>query len=333
LLKRLDAIVTKGREDVPKEVHLQTRTLRYPMQSWVVADALDEHWLDSRIDAIRSGGKIDVQTKNITRFRLLLKTDANRLQFAIDGQPLLPRQDGEGLWPYDWPAEGTIHAVFAKREGRWEWLPQGSGPSIVGNLRKHPGSQGPIDDAFLDSFLVVTPTGKSKNSQFQTWVDFELAHFRNRWRALMRAELPEKRDLDFKPDEEQDIQNLILWGDPDSNALMGRVLEKTPVQFKDGKWTFGGQQFDGNRFVPVLVYPRRIERESYPKFLFKYLVLNSGLTFREGHDRTNSQQNPKLPDWAVIDIVKPPDSFAPGRIHDAGFFDEQWQLKSPPKVP
>ncbi len=56
------------------------------------------------------------------------------------------------------------------------------------------------------------------------------------------------------------------------------------------------------------------------------MVINSGLTFREASDRTNSLQNPKLPDWAVIDLAKDPDGEAPGGIAAAGFFTESWEL-------
>ncbi|MBC8138516.1 MAG: hypothetical protein H8F28_21760, partial [Fibrella sp.] len=42
----------------------------------------------------------------------------------------------------------------------------------------------------------------------------------------------------------------------------------------------------------------------------------------------NAQQRPRLPDWAVIDITTPPDKIAPGRIADAGFFDENWRFKT-----
>ena len=58
----------------------------------------------------------------------------------------------------------------------------------------------------------------------------------------------------------------------------------------------------------------------------KYVVLNSGPTFRDAHDQTNSQQNPKLPDWAIIDIHTPPDADHPGKIAAAGFFGEGWAL-------
>ena len=71
----------------------------------------------------------------------------------------------------------------------------------------------------------------------------------------------------------------------------------------------------------VLIYPNPLNPT-------KYVVINSGPTFREGHDRTNSLQNPKLPDWAVIDLSQPPDELAPGRIAAADFFDEDWQLQA-----
>jgi hypothetical protein len=121
--------------------------------------------------------------------------------------------------------------------------------------------------------------------------------------------------------------NIILWGDPDSNVAIKHALKSLPVSFADGKWKLGNVTYDGNQYVPALNYPTE------PGEFAEYIVLNSGLTFREGHDRTNSLQNPKLPDWAIIDMTQPPDAFAPGRIHDAGFFDEKWQLKSQPKGP
>jgi hypothetical protein len=315
LLKRLDAIVAKGRDGFPEEVHLQTRTLRYARQAWLVVDGLDEHWQDSRVDAVYSEGKIALQTKNIARFHLVGVAGS----YVIDGQTLPPR-----------PADAEIPA-FIKRDGRWHWEIQSELVSTTGELRKRPYCQGPIDDAFVEPFMVVTPSGKSKNAQFQAWVDFELAHLRDRWRALMRGELPEKRDVDFGTEDDKREINLVLFGDPDSNSVIARLLEKTPVAFAGGQWKFGEQSFDGDRYVPALIYPRRLQHDSY--YTFPYVVLNSGLTFREGHDRTNSQQNPKLPDWAIIDITQPPDAFTPGRIHDAGFFDEHWQLKSQPKAP
>ena len=58
----------------------------------------------------------------------------------------------------------------------------------------------------------------------------------------------------------------------------------------------------------------------------RYVVLNSGFTFREDN-ASNARQTPKLPDWAIVDITVPPSPLRVGRVVNAGFFGEQWELK------
>lgn len=45
-------------------------------------------------------------------------------------------------------------------------------------------------------------------------------------------------------------------------------------------------------------------------------------------DYTNSMQNPKLPDWAIVAVgpEAPATDEQPGHIEACGFFDEQWRL-------
>ena len=69
----------------------------------------------------------------------------------------------------------------------------------------------------------------------------------------------------------------------------------------------------------MLIFPNPLN----PK---KYVVLNSGFTFREGDYLTNAQMVPKLPDYAVIDVSQPVTSHAPGGVAAAGFFGEKWEL-------
>jgi hypothetical protein len=59
----------------------------------------------------------------------------------------------------------------------------------------------------------------------------------------------------------------------------------------------------------------------------RYVVLNSGFTFREYDYLNNARQVAKLPDYAIIDISKPITSRVPGEIAAAGFFNEHWELK------
>jgi len=266
-----------------RTAHLQTQTLRYNKVRWVEALRLNAHWQDSRISASHTGPSIGVLTKNIAAFKLRPKGSVRIV--TVDGAE------------FDLPGEpAEIH--FVKREGNW----------ILGEPDpggKRPGLQGPIDDAFMTPFLVVTPSGKTTAAR-QRWTAFELDHLRERWATLFRAQLPEKRDVDVTDDDIAN-KNLILWGDADSNMLIKKTAGKLPLR-----------KVDAASQINLMIHPNPLNPE-------RYVVLNSGPTFRPGHDRTNSQQNPKLPDWAVLDITQPPTDTAAGRVVDCGFFDERWK--------
>ena len=82
----------------------------------------------------------------------------------------------------------------------------------------------------------------------------------------------------------------------------------------------GSHSVSASTHVPVMIYPNPLAPKSC-------IILNSGLTFREAHDRTNSLQNPKLPDWAILDITQAPDAESAGKVVAADFFDAHWQVK------
>ena len=178
--------------------------------------------------------------------------------------------------------------------------------------------------AFLKRFLVVLPDGKSSSPAVDAWVAAESAHFLTRWRGLMRGDARVIKASEIKDViEAGKTQSLILWGTPESNSCLKQLAAALPVQWNAEKVGMGGQTFDAKTHVPLLTYPCLRS----PGF---EVVINSGLTFREAHDRTNSLQNPKLPDWAILDITQPPSAESAGKVVAADFFDEHWQVKSPP---
>ena len=317
LLDRLQAASAIGLNRKPREIHLQTRTLKYGLYRWLRIQRLDEHWLDSRIDAAIVGSdQLRVSTKNVAMFKLWPPIRLDGAKINIDGTDITVRRR---------IGDFAESATFVKVLDVWKQADEADLHSTP--MAKTYNLQGPIDDAFMWSFLVVVPTGKSRNAAFQSWCEAELSHFKNRWKALMRGELPVINDSDVDP-ALLPLKNIILWGDADSNSVVRHLQDQLPVKFSGNTWTLGATSYDANRFAPVCIFPF-IRKGHQPN----YIVLNSGLTFREGHDRTNSLQNPKLPDWAIIDMTQAPDAFAPGRIHDADFFDEKWQLKRQPKGP
>ena len=97
------------------------------------------------------------------------------------------------------------------------------------------------------------------------------------------------------------------------------MLSHLPLKWGPEGMVFGGQQFDPQQHVPVLIFPNPLN----PK---RYVVLNSGFTYREYDYLNNARQVPKLPDYAVLDIRKPANSRFPGGIVRAGFFGEKWEV-------
>jgi hypothetical protein len=197
------------------------------------------------------------------------------------------------------------------------------------DLRKGPGSCGPIDDAFKSKFLVVLPD-RSGNSPVDRWVEAEAARYLVRWRSLMRGDARVKRASEVAAKEIEDSAglHLILWGTPESNSLIAKALPGLPLAWDGEEVRVGEAVADAKTSVPVMIYPSPLS-----KFGSTYLVLNSGLTFREAHDKTNSLQNPKLPDWALLDITRAPDAEAAGKVVAADFFDERWRVRPRRKDP
>jgi hypothetical protein len=212
-------------------------------------------------------------------------------------------------------------AVQLVRDGiRWT-LRDGKLRDDHGELVKRHDLQGPIDDAFMDSFTFVRPTGKAANEDVGAWAKSELDRAIVQWRQVFRGEARVKDDTMIA---EEDIanSNLVLFGDPSSNAMLAKIADKLPIVWTAEAITAGERKFDAKHHALIAIYPNPIN----PK---RYVVLNSGFTFREYAQLNNARQVPMLPDWAVVDLRTPPGSQWPGKIADADFFGEKWELLEP----
>jgi hypothetical protein len=315
--KWLDEKISKGEPAMPPRVHLTTYTLRYNVMKWIAVDSLEKHWERADIDAeLVDEGTFRIKTKNVDAFTIALppgpapldKTRAPRVE--IDGQEIVGPEVKEG-----WTAHFVkIGKTFAQTRDSAPWILAPEPPES----RKHYGMTGPIDDAFMDSFIFVTPTGTALNEKVGEWSKSELDRAIVEWRRVFRGEARIKQDTALTPEDAAGA-NLVLWGDPGSNAAIAKILPKLPMQWTKDKLTIGKLNVSAADHAPILIYPNPMN----PKH---YVVLNSSFTFRQGSTTTNAQQTPKLPDWAVIDLRTPPSLKWPGLVVDAGFFDESWRL-------
>jgi len=313
--KRIDRIVEKGRDPVPRKVRFTTWTLRYNEMLWVTVDGMEEHWSRARVDAEidERDNAVTATTKNVSALTFSMPAGLCPLDGTRPPRVVL---DGHKLEAPSVKSDRSWAASFRKQGKKWAIVRQADD----GGLRKMHGLQGPIDDAFMDSFLMVRPTGQPLNEMVGRWVVGEMAHATGHWRLQFRGDAPVKDDLSVT-DEDIAGNNLILWGDPQSNKLLARIADQLPIRWDAQGVRVGKQSYAAGHHASVLIYPNPLN----PK---RYVVLNSGFTFREYDYLNNARQVAKLPDWAIVNVDAPVSSRAPGGIAGAGFFGEQWELKA-----
>ena len=325
----VSALAAKGRVRFPQSVHFTTYTLRYNECDWITVDAIKRHWERARIEAEREADGFSVRAENVQAFTIRLPSGEAPFGFSPAASVAVRieslDQDGRsGRTQYvaaeASPAKGQPWTASFHREGN-HWV---AGPLPTGPLRKKHGLQGPIDDAFLDAFLFVRPTAKAASPRVEAWVQSEMKRAIREWRRQFRGEPRVKDDKDVT---EADIasRNLVLWGDLSShsaNSMIAKIADKLPIRNKGSKIVVDSlRRFDAADRVPILICPNPLNPE-------RYVVLNSGFTFRERAYMSNALQVPKLPDWAIVDVRIPPDADWPGRIEAADFFDEEWHVRT-----
>jgi hypothetical protein len=314
--RRIDAIVAKGRNPVPDEVRFTTWTLRYNEMLWVRLDGMEKHWERARVHAkIGVNSRIKISTQNATALTLRMASGSCPLELTARPTILI---DGVELTGDAVETDRSWETHLAKVDGRWKVIQADEIKTRSAGLAKKHGLQGPIDDAFMDSFIMVTPTGSAMNEKTGAWVKAEQEHAITHWRKQFRGEARVTTD-EALTDAQIAESNLVLWGDPQSNKTLAKILDRLPIKWTTEALTVGDKTYPSGSHIPALIFPNPLNPE-------RYIVLNSGFTFREYDYLNNARQIAKLPDYAVIEISKPVTPRAPGGIATAGFFNERWEL-------
>jgi pimeloyl-ACP methyl ester carboxylesterase len=290
-LKRYTA---RGRVS-PDHLRFLTYTTRFNRSHWATLDELATLYERAEIEAIRTEGrkKIEVRTKNI--LRLSLRETETTDEVTLDGQRLTVK-----------PAP-TLS--FARSAQGWEMA-----TSAPTSLRKIHALQGPIEDAFLDPFLLVRPTGTPWNRAAHEQSLRMLARFDKLYAKHLRAHPRIKDDRDVTP---QDLErfHVVVFGDPGSNRLLARLLNRLPLRWTREQVGFGNELRATGEALPALIYPNPLN----PR---KYVVVNSGLTSEEREIR-GEYQLPRLGDYALLKIADGADF---PDVLLGGLFNQSWQL-------
>lgn len=309
--ERIDRLAQQGRPRVPARVRFTTYTLRYDRSYWVRVDGLASHWEKASVDAViaNQGLEIEVKTNGVTAVTLAF--GPGDAPWLLRDRPLIIL-DNKRLTGGPVRSDRSWSASFVKTAEGWK----------LGTLPEEPRKrhllQGPIDDAFMDRFIFVRPTGKPMHEKTGTWVKSEMERAIREWRRHFRGDAIVKDDVAIN-EADMNTANVVLWGDPSSNRLLAKMVDKLPLGWDDKSVSVGKDSFDASTHVALSIQPNPLAPN-------RYVVLNSGFTFREYDYLNNARQTPKLPDYAVIDVTTPPSKRWPGKVAAAGFFDERWRF-------
>lgn len=301
-----DEHAIKGANLEPKRIRFATYTAKYGRAGWLAVEQLREHYVRAEVDAEIQGDKVVVnKAENIG----LLAVDRHAGETILLGGQSFPLESAvKGLLPY---------VYFRRVEEGWKVLDYRQSRDFEEGVDpvKRRGLQGPIDDAFTSPFVCVRGTGTPWSQAIGRWSTARLDQFRKDWSTWMRGDA---RVIDDSAVNAELIENanLVLFGDPGSNAILAKILKGLPML----TWTraevrLGGETYAAADHAPVLIAPNPLN----PR---RYVVINSGQTFdANAFVETNAMLYPRLGDYAVFRT----DGRNTTR-KTSGFFDEGWSL-------
>ncbi len=299
----VDAAASRGAGKFPRDVRLTTRTLAYPRAAGVEIIALEQHWRRADVVLHDAVYHLEISVTNVAELSVARELASKSVRsLIINGQRL-------ATTPEISPDSASV-TVAKDAQGRWFDVAKLS--SRPDTLVKRHGLQGPVDDAFNGRFLMVRPTGRAANEAAGEWTRAQLAKTTNEWRAQFRGDARVKDDSQVS-DADIAAHHLVLFGDPQSNKLLARIVDKLPIHWSAQTVKVGDKTFPAATHAPAFIFPNPLN----PR---RYVVVNSGFTFAAAGNASNAQQTPKLPDYAVFEM-------AGNTVALADFFNEQWQVK------
>ncbi len=323
------------RHTAPKKIDFTTGDLKSHSSYWVDIQAFEKYdqsaHLIAEIKTTRTHNAIEVQTRNVAKFRLKPPAEALKenlpVSLVVNSAPdARPFKIGDEIL---WPAEGPIAAGGVN-----------SFPGV-----KSPEHTGPVKNCYRDPFLVVygtlkqpaaNPVAATGAANAQSEDMKEALRFYNEWAVYADGAPRVKTDKEVTPEERQNF-NLILIGTRESNAVLAEIADKLPLELLPDGYRIGTKQVKvpepddiGLRFC----YPSPFSEK-------RMVVVHSGhhwglkpLQISPHDDLPPNHKYDLIPDYIVYDstmeagVSKHIFDFTDETNHAlvAGFFDGNWQI-------
>jgi pimeloyl-ACP methyl ester carboxylesterase len=368
----------------PNDVIFTTNHLQFNKAYWVQIDRLKTLNRWARVEAFRHGNNVSVRTQNVAQYTLLLDESPIRKDTALivttNGETTFRGVPPSQLtFAVETDEQHRVLGWTQRTPQLVEESPQHSSqPRLVGEASSHPAKRkglcGPIAEIFRSPFLVVH--GGAGDASNPDWRDAQ--RFCTDWNAWMNLRWgnegrflgareenwwippypfrvgtgipPDQPLLTPRPDgdvseEEIRTHNLILFGDPQSNALIRRWRDKLPIRLSATasgvEAQVGTRTYRGRNVNYVFIAPN-------PDAPTRCVVGARGyLSSQIDPSRFGANNVGKdleaLPfywsDYVIWDAnrkpaptVQPPLLYLPETYLEAGFFNDRWQLHATPPM-
>jgi hypothetical protein len=303
LVDDFDAANFKRGRVVPDHIRFITYTTRYNGDFWISVEGMVHHFDRASVDAQRDSAKstYTIKTSNVSWLALSDMNAATAIN--IDGDALTV----------------TPAATILLDESGGHWQVASAPPA---GLRKQHGLQGPVNDAFMDAFITVAPSGQGYSAAADQRAAQEMERFSKSFTRDYLGDTRTTPDSAVTADEIAN-DNLILFGDPASNSLIAKIADQLPIKWTRDAIVVGDKTYTAADHIPVLIYPNPLN----PR---RYVVINTGLV------SGNFNSGGGYGDYAVLKLTAPASgSIQSGatqgvpiatEVADGGVFDESWQL-------
>ena len=324
----------KRRVTVPERVIYCTNSLRHNRAYWVRIDELADPNALGRVEAtVTPRGEIELKARGVNALTLLPR-DEIRPKVRAAGRVLTGR-----------PGQET--RLRRAEDGRWSHAPEA--PRGPETLRKRPGSQGPIADAFVAPFRLVAGSAAEDRAEAEF-----AAMLWQRWmmprddKGRPRGRIPVLSHEQITP-EHVAAFNLVLFGRPQTHSVLRRIADRLPLRITRNGVRVGGRAYEGPSIGLRMIYPNPLSPDRYVVVWFGHMPMRAkdleGLPWL-------------LPDYVVSDAARPcgrtahpqwdafdrqvaageicphemdehdkPQLYLPDSFAEAGFFDAAWRLE------
>jgi len=296
-------LTANSNDPYPDEVTFFTTNLRVEHQKhWVTVLEQERVHEPTKVHAQVTDDGVEVTTENVARLELdtdVLDESSKRpsRRVSVNGR--------EGRLPRGRPAELDLSNGLSVGRGR------GNRQNDV----KGPDRYGPLQEVHHDPYRLVYGT---RGSDEETAVNRNLANVRSQ-RLAERARAPAPVIPDTAVDREVlEEYNLVLFGRPSSNAILGNFNDRFPITVDDGSVRIRDQTYTGDYGVEFV----------YPNPRSDTLVQVATGTTLEGLQLTRARNwiptQTATADYQVYDETVRYQRW--NACVAAGFFDKHWQL-------